>query len=278
MRSDAQLHIIFRTIPGAFFEMLQLPVPEGVTCSSKAVKTLTRTADAVFEPADRTSDMWVVEFETNPNLDAVLRAQLEVAVLQQDAYPQMVRGAVIYMNSVPDACEKFPWIKTYKLSELIKNLPLDHPLRRVLSPLLVDGDKQLEEQAKDDYHALQNDPQLTADQRRNLCDVWLDFLLQRFTNLNQQQILQMFTLRTREELAEAVWAKEFIAQGIEQGRDMGMTALLLRLARRRFGSLPETVEKAMEGLDYLQLEALSDAILDLADLPALEAWLRAAKS
>ena len=59
----------------------------------------------------------------------------------------------------------------------------------------------------------------------------------------------------------------------EEGMAKGKAELLVRMAAKRFGKLPASVEGSVLSLDYLQLEKLGDDILTLSSLAALTQWL-----
>ena len=56
------------------------------------------------------------------------------------------------------------------------------------------------------------------------------------------------------------------AKGVAEGRVAGKTALLLRIAQRRFGDLPSDLSQQLQKLTDNQLDELADQILDAPDL------------
>ncbi len=74
------------------------------------------------------------------------------------------------------------------------------------------------------------------------------------------------------------WMEQGIAEGEKRGRTEGRTeeaqSLILRQLARRVGPLPASVEAQVQSLKLQQLEALSEALLDFAQLPDLTDWLR----
>jgi len=73
-----------------------------------------------------------------------------------------------------------------------------------------------------------------------------------------------------------------IERGIEQGIELGMkegrrqeaAGLVLRLLRRRCGSLPAEVEAAVQSMTLRRLESLGEALLDFTCAADLAVWLR----
>jgi len=62
-------------------------------------------------------------------------------------------------------------------------------------------------------------------------------------------------------------------EGRNEGRHEGEAKVLMRLLRRRFGTLAAERESAVRALPEPQLEALSDALLDFAGPEDFSAWL-----
>ncbi len=61
--------------------------------------------------------------------------------------------------------------------------------------------------------------------------------------------------------------------GIRKGIEQGSREIVLRILRNRYGSLDETAETQVRGLSLKQLEALTDALPDLASPADLQMWL-----
>lgn len=82
---------------------------------------------------------------------------------------------------------------------------------------------------------------------------------------------ELLTSERRQKMEEILMtgAEALIEQGIEQGE----LRSLLRIATRRFGLISDTLRSRISRLPAAQVEELTDAILDLPDQPALEAWL-----
>ena len=62
-------------------------------------------------------------------------------------------------------------------------------------------------------------------------------------------------------------------QGLERGREEGVLGLCHRLAKKKLGKLPASVVSQIGKLDYLQLEALGEAMLDISSITELKKWL-----
>ena len=71
--------------------------------------------------------------------------------------------------------------------------------------------------------------------------------------------------RAREEGLEQ-GIEQGIERGVRQGRAEGVRAVLERLLRRRFGTLPPRVGARLGGAAEAELEAWADNVLDAATL------------
>jgi predicted transposase YdaD len=64
-----------------------------------------------------------------------------------------------------------------------------------------------------------------------------------------------------------------LQQGLQQGLQHGEATLVLRLLRRKLGSLDPALENKIWALSTSQLEALGEALLDFSSSEELTAWL-----
>ena len=67
--------------------------------------------------------------------------------------------------------------------------------------------------------------------------------------------------------------EEGIKQGLAQGIQQGATRTALRQLRHKFNTLSPEVETRITALTALDLEDLSEALLDFQSLDELTAWL-----
>ena len=90
------------------------------------------------------------------------------------------------------------------------------------------------------------------------------------TNEEQEDIMNLSPayLKQREE-----WKLEGKEEGLQQGLQQGESALILRLLKRRIGSVDEALATQIQGLAIEQLEALGEALLDFTESNDLVLWL-----
>ena len=65
-----------------------------------------------------------------------------------------------------------------------------------------------------------------------------------------------------------------LAKGRLEGIGVGMVAACQRMAERKFGKLPATLQRQLESLDYKQAESLIDELFAMNSLTDLRAWLK----
>jgi predicted transposase/invertase (TIGR01784 family) len=84
-------------------------------------------------------------------------------------------------------------------------------------------------------------------------------------------------LLRQEIMRESVIYQEIRAEGKQEGKQEGKREegiyLILRLLRKRFGPVPEDLEKRIQGLSVSQLEDLGEALLDFETQTDLVSWL-----
>jgi hypothetical protein len=67
--------------------------------------------------------------------------------------------------------------------------------------------------------------------------------------------------------------------GEEEGIHKGKVQMITRLLRKRFGSLPETMTKAIDAVEEdAKLNELTDVLLDFTSLADAQAWLDARRA
>jgi hypothetical protein len=80
-----------------------------------------------------------------------------------------------------------------------------------------------------------------------------------------------------EKVAEYItsWEERGIARGREEGREAEARRIVGVQLRRRLGTLPAGLEERVAVLAVADLEALSEALLEMTSPADLEAWLSA---
>ena len=76
------------------------------------------------------------------------------------------------------------------------------------------------------------------------------------------------------DLKQTLVYQEALAEGRQEGRQLGETVLVLRQLHRRFGALDLAQEVRIQALSVTDLEALGEALLDFQTAVDLTAWLQ----
>ena len=104
---------------------------------------------------------------------------------------------------------------------------------------------------------------------RAIIEIISTIMMYRFTNLSRQEVDAMLGLQ----LSDTRVYREAKEEGRQEGLQQGESAVILRLLKRRIGSVDEALAARIQGLDIEQLEALGDALLDFTELNDLLLWL-----
>ncbi|NES76264.1 MULTISPECIES: Rpn family recombination-promoting nuclease/putative transposase [unclassified Okeania] len=88
--------------------------------------------------------------------------------------------------------------------------------------------------------------------------------------VEELDIVERRAIAMQDERGRIIYARE---QGEEKGRLNQAIALVMRLLKKRFGEIPETINNQIEDLLLSDLESLTEDILDFNSLEDLESWL-----
>jgi predicted transposase YdaD len=78
----------------------------------------------------------------------------------------------------------------------------------------------------------------------------------------------------REIMQQSVIYQEWREEFLQEGRQEGEQALILRLLNRRIGDISPNLQTQIQVLSLDQLEALGEALLDFTEPADLVAWLQ----
>ncbi len=91
-------------------------------------------------------------------------------------------------------------------------------------------------------------------------------MIYKFTTIDREVIEAMLGVNLEE--------SRVYQEAEEAGRSKGAQTLVLRLLRRKLGTVPETVLSKIQVLSLEQLEELGEALLDFSAMTDLETWLQ----
>ena len=105
-------------------------------------------------------------------------------------------------------------------------------------------------------------------------------LWKRWPHLSLEEVMMIAGIELAE-LSETRAYQDILAKGREEGREEGLeqggqreaALLVLKLLRRRFGSVTAEQDATIRGLSTTQLEELAESLMDFASPADLTAWL-----
>jgi predicted transposase/invertase (TIGR01784 family) len=274
MKRDSLFYRLFQNSPSLLFDLLENP-PDNASdyrFDSVAVKEPTFEIDGVFLPPDSNGVIYFceVQFQKKNSLyERVFGESFLYFYRNRELYSDW-QAVVIYPSRSIEQSNTHPYrallncdqVHRVYLNELgeIQQLPLGVALM-VLTTLE-------EEQAPEEARALlartqQEIPEPAAS--RTIIEIISTIMVYRFTNLSRQEVDAMLGLQLSD--------TRVYREAKEEGRQEGESALILRLLKRRIGSVDEALAARIQGLAIEQLEALGDALLDFTELNDLLLWL-----
>ena len=274
MKRDSLFYRLFQNSPSLLFDLLENP-PDNASdyrFDSVAVKEPTFEIDGVFLPPDSNGVIYFceVQFQKKNSLyERVFGESFLYFYRNRELYSDW-QAVVIYPNRSIEQSNTHPYrallncdqVHRVYLNELgeIQQLPLGVALM-VLTTLE-------EEQAPEEARALltrtqQEIPEPAAS--RTIIEIISTIMVYRFTNLSRQEVDAMLGLQLSD--------TRVYREAKEEGRLEVESALILRLLKRRIGSVDEALAARIQGLAIEQLEALGDALLDFTELNDLLLWL-----
>jgi predicted transposase/invertase (TIGR01784 family) len=106
----------------------------------------------------------------------------------------------------------------------------------------------------------------------DLVDLVETILVYKLPRKTREEILKMLGFADVE-LKQTRFYQDVFAEGRQEGRQEGQQELVLRLLRRRLGTLGTAQVEQIETLSPTELAALADALLDFRSADELTAWL-----
>jgi flagellar biosynthesis/type III secretory pathway protein FliH len=98
-------------------------------------------------------------------------------------------------------------------------------------------------------------------------------------NSNEEALFQselgIMETREQEQIMQITnsWKEQGIVEGREQGIVEGQSSTILRLLNRKLGNLPESIADYIKSLKPIQLDSLTEDLLEFQSLGDLQNWL-----
>ncbi|HBJ35057.1 MAG TPA: hypothetical protein DDZ51_09945 [Planctomycetaceae bacterium] len=225
MQSDKQLYEIFEVNPQWLFELTGRTSPGPCKFVSITLKAIERRSDGMLLPDLASKPITIAELQMYADSDVYQRTVIEMAMVQAEHPGRQVDGFIIFASRSLDSRTE-PWTKvvaSYYLDELLEQLSQhapEHPLVAVFQPLM-QTDRTILERDVARYYNQITEGVADERQRTRLHDVFVDWLLQRFSDRGMKGIEQML-IGQLPDLRDTQAGKELIALGEQKGREQGL--------------------------------------------------------
>ena len=248
MDSDKHLYEIFEAFPQWVFELTRRRSPGPCRFQSVTVKAIQRSADGVLIPEVIKEAILAVEFQMYFDDQIYYRVVVEMASLQQEHAGREVQGIVIFASNDLDP-KTSPWsqvVSAYYLDEMLAELAKtspDHPMIALFQPLIEKDRERLQANASKYYTQIES---FVTDERlkTKLISVFIDWLLQRFTDLGKTEIEKML-LGKLPDLRETQAGKDLIAIGVTEGMEKGELIGTIRTCQSLLNAPSDSEEKLL---------------------------------
>ena len=225
METDKHFYEIFEVNPQWIFELTGRPSPGPCQFISMTVKAIERRSDGVLVPDSPTESISVTELQMQPEKEVSGRLIMEMVLVQSERPGRKVVGIIIFGSRELDH-QTEPWcqiVSVYYLDEMLEQLTSrtpNHPLVAVFQPLLEKNRELLERNAAMYYTQIKSSTS-NERQKAKLLSVFIDWMLQRFSELGKKEIETML-LGQLPDLRDTQAGKDLIAIGVEKGIEKGM--------------------------------------------------------
>ena len=225
METDKHFYEIFQVNPQWIFELTGRPSPGACQFISMTLKAIERRSDGVLVPDSPAESISVTEIQMQYDKEVYGRITMEMVLVQSERPGRKVEGIIIFGSRELDP-ETEPWrqvVSVYYLDEMLEQLTIrtpNHPLVAVFQPLLEKNREFLERNASVYYTQIKSSTS-NERQKAKLLSVFIDWMLQRFSELGKEEIETML-LGQLPDLRDTQAGKDLIAIGIEKGIEKGM--------------------------------------------------------
>lgn len=236
--------------------------------------------DGVFSPPtdDHNSPLFFVEVQFQADKLFYHRFFSEIFLyLRQFDPPNPWQGVVIYPNRQTETGKTFHYdllLASSRVSRIyldeLEPLANDPFSLRLLKLIVTPADKSVvfaQQIAKQTYGQI-SQKQLQL----QLIDLLETIMVYKLPTLSREEIQRMIGL-TDVDLKQTRFYQDVFTEGRTEGKQEEGVNIVLRLLRRRFGSLDSAIEARIQGLKLSVIEVLVEELLDFTDISELEIWL-----
>jgi len=294
MKTDPLFYEMFQVRPQIFFELAQITPPCPYRFESITVKTTEKRIDGVLEPTVPGHPIYFVEVQASPDKQMYWRTSREISVyFEQRPKLQDTEwyAYVIWLNKDDDSGfkkthiydeQKVQRILSVHLIDILKKLPDNSLALNVLRPLIVDTEQEVRQNIVSWVEQI-HQADLSPEAEQRLLMVMTQFIEEKFKTLSYKELANMLRLTPFKETAS--YKEAFLEDFQEAMQEVLPKELqrysidrLIRVIKRKYRFAESTMTKLSVRLRQLtlpDLEALFEAIFDLATLRELNEWINA---
>jgi predicted transposase YdaD len=281
MRRDSIFFHLFKQFPGLLFELMENPPAAGdrYQFQSIEVKETAFRIDGVFLPPDDANPKIVcfaeVQFQRDDELYDRFFAEIALFLRRSPKRYDDWRGILLFGSRSLEPSNRYlhrsmldgSQVQCVYLDELVQEAPGRSLGLELIRLTLVPA----EEAVVLARSLIAEVPQRVSPEASEdaIIDVITTIMVYQLTTRSREEIEAMLGLIQEEPRA----FREERERGKAEGRQEEARSLVLRLLTRRLNALPETNRIHIEQLSLVQLEELSEALLDFTTTADLEAWL-----
>ena len=280
MQTNSLFYQLFQNYPGVVFELLNESFPKASTYSfaSQEVKQTSFRIDGILLPPIYAIDLPIYFIEIQGYRDT-----------QGDFYPSFFSEIFLYLKDyrprndwravliftkrsldpgIPLQYREFannPRLQCIYLDRLnqdISNCSLELGVLK-----LIGMKEQVAPEQAQQLIARTREELTDVVRQRQILELVETVLIYKFPDLSRQEAEQMLGLN---ELRQT----RVYQEALEEGRQEGELAVILRLLTRRLGTLEPEMRSRLQQLSSTQLEELAEALLDFSTTEDLVSWLQ----
>lgn len=282
MKTDQLFHEYFQLVPQALFELLGIEPGCPYHFSSPVLKVSERRLDGLLEPAEPGHPRYILELQGYPD-DSIYWRSLQELGLFFGQRPKLNgtdwRLILLFLDKAHDPGpetlgplykDNVSWLIRGVLSDLLEQTASTSPLLNVLRPLVAKDEATVRQEGADWVTSIRQSPELDITAQAKLADILVQFIGQRFTNLEMKEIETMLHLTPFEETRAG-------RDMLERGELRAARKYIIDVLETRFGHVPTlmtVVINQIEALDILNI--LHKEAVTVDSLGAFEETLRIA--
>jgi predicted transposase YdaD len=274
MKTDTLFHEFFQLAPQALFELLQIIPGCPYRFESLVVKASERRLDGLLEPAEPQYPRYFVEvqgyrdeaiywraihqiglyYEQRPNLH---RSEWQAIFLFLDkSYdPGLETLGPLYHGDMP-------WLVRGVVPELLRRVAKPSPVLNVLRPLIAKDEAEVGQQATYWVQEIRQQSDLDQATQERLLILLAQFIIQKFSNLDDKEIEKMLQLTPLEETAAFKgWMRR------------GQISILAEQIEQKFAIPASLVADSLDSLSTESLKELSRRVLEMETAAQLATWI-----